>query len=63
MKPMMSKRFIGFLFLLVLLTACASTPALPDPTTEPLPAPLPTIVATDIPKQQELVFVEFFAIT
>ena len=57
------KRLIGFLFLLIILTACASSPALPDATTEPLPTLLPSVVATDVRKQQELIFVEFFAIT
>jgi len=56
-------RLIGVLLLSVLLTACASSPASPAPTTEPVPTSQPVAIATDMPKQPELIFVEFFAVT
>jgi len=67
MKLIMQKRIIVFLFLLILFTACAPSPTSPvvtaEPVSSPLPTSVPTVIATDVPKQQELIFVEFFAIT
>jgi len=52
---------IGTILLLLFLSACAS-PA-PDAVAEPVPASQPLPIATDAPKQAELIFIEFFAIT
>ncbi len=69
------KKWIGLLFLLLVgLAACsADLPATPTPplsTPEPAPVILTvvpsaqaTLTATFIPKQNDLLFIEFFAVT
>lgn len=57
------QRCIGVILFALTLTACASFSPAPDPVMESIPASEPLPVATIAPKNADLIFVEFFAVT
>ena len=72
----MLKRFVFLLFMTLLMAACAApreNPTALPPTASPIPAtiaaaatpvpPTPTPEISFVPKQNDLIFIEFFAIT
>jgi hypothetical protein len=57
---MLLKRFVFVLLFLGVISACTPSPKLTQEKMT-LEAPTPTVVVTNIPKQEDLIFIEFFA--
>jgi len=61
-QNMLQKCFV-FVFLFVgVISACAPSPSLMQEKVT-VTAPTPTAMVTNIPKQKDLIFIEFFAVT
>lgn len=59
-ENMSGRSFISVLILLLLVTGCAPSSRATEEVPSAMP-PAPMTVASDVPKQNDLIFVEFFA--
>ncbi|HEX9389249.1 MAG TPA: hypothetical protein VF918_23190 [Anaerolineales bacterium] len=61
-ENMYGRSFIAVLIFLLLVTGCIPSSRATEDVPSAMP-PAPMTVATDVPKQNDLIFIEFFAIT
>jgi hypothetical protein len=59
---MSGRSLVSVLIFLLLATGCGPSSVTAEEVTPAIP-PVPTGIATDAPKQNDLLFIEFFAIT